>query len=183
MPASTRFARPLSALACAAALLCAPLAHAADPAPIKVAFIDQLSGPLSNVGEQFLANLKLGIDDANAQPQGVLNGARYELTTYDNKLSAQDSLSALQSAIDAGAKIIFTGGSGSSVVAAMVDAATKHNDPVDHLLASVEAIRGRVIAADKATAALRPLDIDLVRNVAGDPHQKDQDDANREWEA
>ena len=62
-------------------------------------------------------------------------------------------------------------------------AATKHNDPVDHLLASVEAIRGRVIAADKATAALRPLDIDLVRNVAGDPHQKDQDDANREWEA
>jgi len=128
MPASTRFARPLSALACAAALLCAPLAHAADPAPIKVAFIDQLSGPLSNVGEQFLANLKLGIDDANAQPQGVLNGARYELTTYDNKLSAQDSLSALQSAIDAGAKIIFTGGSGSSVVAAMVDAATKHNE-------------------------------------------------------
>ncbi|MBK4571075.1 ABC transporter substrate-binding protein, partial [Enterobacter hormaechei] len=105
-----------------------PLAHAADPAPIKVAFIDQLSGPLSNVGEQFLANLKLGIDDANAQPQGVLNGARYELSTYDNKLSAQDSLSALQSAIDAGAKIVFTGGSGSSVVAAMVDAATKHNE-------------------------------------------------------
>lgn len=128
MPAVIRFARPLSALACAGALLCAPLAYAADPAPIKVAFIDQLSGPLSNVGEQFLANLKLGIDDANAQPQGVLNGARYELSTYDNKLSAQDSLSALQSAIDAGAKIVFTGGSGSSVVAAMVDAATKHNE-------------------------------------------------------
>ncbi|PLC41202.1 branched-chain amino acid ABC transporter substrate-binding protein [Ralstonia pickettii] len=128
MPAAIRFARPLSASACAAALLFAPQAHAADPAPIKVAFIDQLSGPLSNVGEQFLANLKLGIDDANAQPQGVLNGARYELSTYDNKLSAQDSLSALQSAIDAGAKIVFTGGSGSSVVAAMVDAATKHNE-------------------------------------------------------
>ena len=128
MPAAIRFARPLSASACAAALLFAPQAYAADTAPIKVAFIDQLSGPLSNVGEQFLANLKLGIDDANAQPQGVLNGARYELSTYDNKLSAQDSLSALQSAIDAGAKIVFTGGSGSSVVAAMVDAATKHNE-------------------------------------------------------
>ena len=128
MPTVIRFARPLSASACAAALLFAPLAYAADPAPIKVAFIDQLSGPLSNVGEQFLANLKLGIDDANGQPQGVLNGARYELSTYDNKLSAQDSLSALQSAIDAGAKIVFTGGSGSSVVAAMVDAATKHNE-------------------------------------------------------
>lgn len=109
MAASFRFARPLSALACAATLLCAPQAHAADAAPIKVAFIDQLSGPLSNVGEQFLANIKLAIDDANAQPQGVLSGARYELSTYDNKLSAQDSLSALQSAIDAGAKIVFTG--------------------------------------------------------------------------
>lgn len=128
MPAVIRFACPLSALACAGALLFAPPTYAADPSPIKVAFIDQLSGPLSNVGEQFLANLKLGIDDANAQPQGVLNGARYELSTYDNKLSAQDSLSALQSAIDAGAKIVFTGGSGSSVVAAMVDAATKHNE-------------------------------------------------------
>lgn len=132
MAASFRFARPLSALACAATLLCAPQAHAADAAPIKVAFIDQLSGPLSNVGEQFLANIKLAIDDANAQPQGVLSGARYELSTYDNKLSAQDSLSALQSAIDAGAKIVFTGGSGSSVVAAMVDAATKHNERNPH---------------------------------------------------
>jgi hypothetical protein len=145
MPASTRLARPLSALACAITVLCAPLAHAADPAPIKVAFIDQLSGPLSNVGEQFLANLKLGIDDANAQPQGVVNGARYELTTYDNKLSAQDSLSALQSAIDAGAKIIFTGGSGSSVVAAMVDAATKH------------AARAVAFARDEWAAGLAPL--------------------------
>ncbi|CAJ0776675.1 Leucine-, isoleucine-, valine-, threonine-, and alanine-binding protein [Ralstonia condita] len=128
MPASIRSARPLSALVIAAAVLAAPLAQASDPAPIKVAFIDQLSGPLSNVGEQFLANLKLAVEDANAQPQGVLNGARYELSTYDNKLSAQDSLSALQSAIDAGAKVVFTGGSGSSVVAAMVDAATKHNE-------------------------------------------------------
>lgn len=128
MPAAIRFARLLSASACAATFLFAHPTYAADTAPIKVAFIDQLSGPLSNVGEQFLANLKLGIDDANAQPQGVLNGARYELSTYDNKLSAQDSLSALQSAIDAGAKIVFTGGSGSSVVAAMVDAATKHNE-------------------------------------------------------
>lgn len=128
MPASIRFARPLSALACAAALLGTPLAQAATPAPIKVAFIDQLSGPLANVGELFLANLKVAIDDANAQPQAVLNGARYELLTYDNKLSAQDSLSALQAAIDAGVKVIFTGGSGSSVVAALVDAATKNNE-------------------------------------------------------
>ena len=90
MPASTRFARPLSALACAAALLCAPLAHAADPAPIKVAFIDQLSGPLSNVGEQFLANLKLGaqftmfteFDGAVSNYDGTGRRARDNNTIY-----------------------------------------------------------------------------------------------------
>ena len=68
MPASIRFARPLSALACAAALLGTPLAQAATPAPIKVAFIDQLSGPLANVGELFPPNLKAPIAAPNAPP-------------------------------------------------------------------------------------------------------------------
>ena len=37
-------------------------------------------------------------------------------------------MSALQAAIDQGAAVVFTGGSGSSVVAAIVDAASKHNE-------------------------------------------------------
>ncbi|KWR87261.1 branched-chain amino acid ABC transporter substrate-binding protein [Cupriavidus sp. IDO] len=119
----------VAALATAALIACLSPATASAQAagtPIKVAFIDQLSGPLANVGEIFQANLKFALDDANAQG-GVL-GRKYELLSYDNKLSAQDSLSALQSAIDAGAKVVFTGGSGSSVVTAMVEAATKHNE-------------------------------------------------------
>lgn len=51
MLAEIRFTRPLSVLICAAALLSAPLAHAADLTPIKMAFIGQLNRPLSNVGE------------------------------------------------------------------------------------------------------------------------------------
>lgn len=127
-PGKARKVRPLATLAAAALIALAPAAASAQAtsAPIKVAFIDQLSGPLANVGEIFQANLKFALDDANAQG-GVL-GRKYELISYDNKLSAQDSLSALQSAIDAGAKIVFTGGSGSSVVTALVEAATRHNE-------------------------------------------------------
>ncbi|MGT2430273.1 ABC transporter substrate-binding protein [Cupriavidus basilensis] len=64
--------------------------RAAGAPPIKVAFIDQLSGPLANVGQIFQANLKFALDDANAQG-GVL-GRNYELLSYDNKLSPQESL-------------------------------------------------------------------------------------------
>lgn len=67
MPVEIRFARSLSVSACVAALLLAPLAHAVDPALIKVAFTDRPGGPLSNVGGQFLANLKLGINNTNMQ--------------------------------------------------------------------------------------------------------------------
>lgn len=58
----------------------------------------------------------------------MLSGTHYELPTYNNKLSAQDSLSALQNVINAGAKIVLTGGSGLSVVAAMMGAATKYSE-------------------------------------------------------
>ncbi|MDF3836643.1 branched-chain amino acid ABC transporter substrate-binding protein [Cupriavidus basilensis] len=99
---------------------------AATDAPIKVAFIDQLSGPLADVGQIFQANLKFALDDANAQG-GVL-GRHYELLSYDNKLSPQESLTALQSAIDAGVRVVFTGASGSPVVTALVEAANRQNE-------------------------------------------------------
>lgn len=94
---------------------------------VKVAFIDPLSGPFADVGEIMLSHIRFAIDDINAKG-GVLNGGRLELMTLDNKLSAQESLTALQAAIDAGAKVVFTGGSGSSAVGAMVEAANKHNE-------------------------------------------------------
>ncbi|MGO4330773.1 branched-chain amino acid ABC transporter substrate-binding protein [Cupriavidus sp. 2TAF22] len=137
--AAARIARRVAALAAFALAGALPLqahAQAAQPdvrqapaagtGPIKVAFIDQLSGPLANVGEIFLANLKFALDDANAQ--GGALGRNYELLTFDNKLSPQASLTALQAAIDAGARIIFTGASGSPVVSALAEAANRHNE-------------------------------------------------------
>jgi len=123
---AVRTAHAALAAALAIAGISPAMADAPQDAPIKVAFIDQLSGPLASVGELFQANLKFALDDANAKG-GVL-GRKYELLSYDDKLSAHDALSALQSAIDAGARAVFTGGSGSSVVTALVEAATKHNE-------------------------------------------------------
>ena len=34
-----------------------------------------------------------------------------------------------------------------------------------------------MVVADDAAAALEPFDVDRVRNIAGDPHQEDQHDA------
>ena len=99
---------------------------AADAPPYKVAFIDPLSGPFGSVGQLMLNHLRLGADQVNAAG-GVLGGRKMEILEFDSKLSAQESQTALQSAASQGARVIFTGGSGSSVVAALSQAALRYN--------------------------------------------------------
>jgi len=108
----------------AAALLAAGAAHAQQT--YRIAYIDPLSGPFANVGELMLMHTQYAIEDINAKG-GVLGGTRLELLQFDSKLSAQESQSALQAAIDQGAKAIVTGGSGSSVVSALVQAVNRWN--------------------------------------------------------
>ena len=115
----------LKLLAAAAAL--AATGALAQPATYKIAYIDPLSGPFANVGQLMLSHVQYAVQDINAHG-GVLKGTKIELLQFDSKLSAQDSQSALQSAIDQGARAIVTGGSGSTVVAALVAAASRYND-------------------------------------------------------
>lgn len=98
-----------------------------SPQNYRIAYIDPLSGPFANVGEIMLNNIQYAVDDINAHG-GVAGGRRLELLKFDSKLSAQESQSALQAAIDQGARVVLTGGSGSSVVAALVGAVNKHNE-------------------------------------------------------
>ncbi|HSW05596.1 branched-chain amino acid ABC transporter substrate-binding protein [Aquabacterium sp.] len=93
----------------------------------KIAYIDPLSGPFAAVGELMLSHVQYGVDEVNAKG-GVGKGVKMQLLQFDSKLSAQESQSALQSAIDQGVRVVLTGGSGSTVVAALVDAAAKHNE-------------------------------------------------------
>jgi branched-chain amino acid transport system substrate-binding protein len=109
------------ALACALALALAPL-HAA--AQIRIAYIDPLSGPMSANGEQALRELEFAAEQINARG-GVL-GQKLEIAPMDNKLSAQESLTLLKSAIDRGIRYVSQG-TGSSIAAALIDAIEKHN--------------------------------------------------------
>ena len=106
------------------AFACAGIAGGAFAQNIKIAYIDPLSGAFANVGEAGAAQFQMVIEDINAKG-GVLGGTRLQLLQFDSKLSAQESQSALQAAIDQGAKVIVTGGSGSSVVAALVSSVNR----------------------------------------------------------
>ncbi|RZL91869.1 MAG: branched-chain amino acid ABC transporter substrate-binding protein [Variovorax sp.] len=111
----------------AAAALLVATAAPAQPATYKIAYIDPLSGPFANVGELMLAHTRFAVDDINAKG-GLPGGQKMQLLQFDSKLSAQESQSALQAAIDQGARAIVTGGSGSSVVAALVQSAARWNE-------------------------------------------------------
>ncbi|MDM0115721.1 branched-chain amino acid ABC transporter substrate-binding protein [Variovorax sp. J22R133] len=114
---------PLRAIT-ASALLCIGAANAQET--YKIAYIDPLSGPFANVGEIMLLNTKYAVDDINAKG-GLPGGVKMQLLQFDSKLSAQESQSALQAAIDQGARAIVTGGSGSSVVTALVQSVSRWN--------------------------------------------------------
>ena len=116
---------PLAPLALASLLALVGVARA-QPQTYKIAYIDPLSGPFANVGELMLMHTQYAIEDINAKG-GVLGGTRLQLLQFDSKLSAQESQSALQAAIDQGARAIVTGGSGSSVVAALVQSVARWN--------------------------------------------------------
>ena len=117
---------PLRLSTVALAAMCAATfsAHAAEP--FKIAFIDPLSGPFANVGELMRNHVQYAVDDVNAKG-GLYNGTKMQMLQFDSKLSAQESQSALQAAIDQGARVVVTGGSGSSVVTALVQAASRYN--------------------------------------------------------
>ncbi|WP_447778990.1 branched-chain amino acid ABC transporter substrate-binding protein [Variovorax boronicumulans] len=119
---------PLARIALASLFAIAGTAvQAQAPQPTyKIAYIDPLSGPFANVGELMLMHTQYAIEDINAKG-GVLGGMKLQLLQFDSKLSAQESQSALQAAIDQGAKAIVTGGSGSSVVTALVLAVARWN--------------------------------------------------------
>lgn len=110
-----------AALFAVGALIAAP-APAADP--IRIAFIDPLSGPFANIGESELRHFRLVAELVNAR--GGILGRKVEIVPFDNKTSAQDSVLQLKAAIDQGIQYI-TQGNGSNVAHALVDTLEKHN--------------------------------------------------------
>lgn len=101
-----------------------PTVNAASDDPIRIGFIDVLSGPLASAAAPPLAQLQYEVERLN-NAGGIL-GRKIEVTTFDNKLDPQQSVVQLQKALDGGADYIVHG-VGSSVASALINAVDKHN--------------------------------------------------------
>ena len=93
---------------------------------IKIGWIDPLSGPFANVGENGLRSLELFVEQINERG-GVLGGATFEVIGLDGKANPQESLIAFRKLADQNVKFIFQGNS-SAVAGALTDAVAKHNE-------------------------------------------------------
>ena len=93
--------------------------------PVKIAYIDPLSGPFANVGEAGLHHFRAMADEINSK--GGLNGRPVEVVGFDNKVSPQEALNQLKRVIDGGIQYI-TQGNGSSVAGALIEAVNRHNE-------------------------------------------------------
>lgn len=109
-----------AAVGAAAALF----AFGAQAQTIKIGYIDPLSGPFANVGEQGLAEFRFYADWLNRHG-GVL-GKKLEIVPFDNKVSPQEALNQLKRVEDEGIRYISQGNS-SAVALALSDAVTKYN--------------------------------------------------------
>ncbi|HEV8095396.1 MAG TPA: branched-chain amino acid ABC transporter substrate-binding protein [Burkholderiales bacterium] len=110
-----------SALGIAAALI----SFGAWAQTIKVAYIDPLSGPFANVGEQGLAEFRFAVERINAS--GILGKEKLEVVPFDNKVSPQESLNQLKRVIDQNIRYI-TQGNSSAVAGALIEAVNRHNE-------------------------------------------------------
>jgi branched-chain amino acid transport system substrate-binding protein len=120
-----RFSIRLSAAAIAATLTFAAsgaLAQAGQT--VKIAFMDPLSGPFANVGQNQLKSWQFAAEEFSKKNSA---GVKFEVVPFDNKGSPQESLNTLKAAIDQGIRYV-TQGNGSGAAAAILDAVQKHNE-------------------------------------------------------
>jgi branched-chain amino acid transport system substrate-binding protein len=112
-------------IAVAALAVCATGAFAQKGETVKIAHIDPLSGLMGPVGSNQLKSFQFFADKFSGanNPAGV----KFEMVSFDNKLSPAESLNALKAAMDQGVRYIAQG-NGSSVAGALLDAINKHNE-------------------------------------------------------
>ena len=115
--------RMISAAAFAAAA--ALVSFAAQAQTVKVAYIDPLSGPFAQTGEQGLAEFRFAVDQINKS--GRLGKVKLEVVPFDNKVSPQESLNQLKRVIDQDIRYI-TQGNSSAVAGALLEAVNRHNE-------------------------------------------------------
>ena len=90
---------------------------------VKIAWLDPLSGLMAAVGTNQLKTFQFLTEEFNKKNAA---GVKFEIIGIDNKLSPQETTSALRSAMDQGARYVVQG-NGSGPALAIIDALEKHN--------------------------------------------------------
>lgn len=92
--------------------------------PLKIAYVDPLSGGAASIGKIGLDQLNFIADRVNAK--GGVMGQKVEIVPFDNQINPQKSIVQVQKAIDDGIRIIIQG-NGSSVASAIENFVTKYD--------------------------------------------------------
>jgi branched-chain amino acid transport system substrate-binding protein len=106
------------------AALLAGFGNASAVDPIKVAFINTLSGAFALQGEETLKNVQMAVDRVNSKG-GVLGGRQIEIVPFDNKGNPQETLIVLKQATDQDIRYVISGVS--NIAHAISDAVAKQN--------------------------------------------------------
>lgn len=115
----------LKALAVSALVAVSGVSFAQKGETVKIAFMDPLSGPFANVGQNQLKSWQFAAERFSGAKNPA--GVKFEVVGFDNKGSPQESLNTLKAAIDQGFRYV-TQGNGSGAGLAILDAVAKHNE-------------------------------------------------------
>ena len=113
------------AVAACAIAVCASAALAQKGETVKIAFMDPLSGPFASTGQNQLKSWQFVAERFSGAKNPA--GVKFEVVSFDNKGSPQESLNTLKAAIDQGFRYV-TQGNGSGAALAISDAVAKHNE-------------------------------------------------------
>jgi branched-chain amino acid transport system substrate-binding protein len=104
--------------------LAAGLAVAQSGQTVKIAWIDALTGLTAATGQNQLKGFQfLAERFSKSNPAGV----KFEIVSFDNKLSPQETVNALQAAIDQGIRYVAQG-TGTGPATAIIDFLNKYNE-------------------------------------------------------
>ena len=119
------FRRTVLSMALGAGLaLGSSMALAQKGETVKIAWIDALTGLTAATGQNQLKGFQfLAEQFSKSNPAGV----KFEITSFDNKLSPQETVNALQAAIDQGVRYVAQG-TGTGPATAIIDFLNKYNE-------------------------------------------------------
>jgi branched-chain amino acid transport system substrate-binding protein len=121
---SSSLRKPLLAISLAAAFILNSASSAQEP--VRIAFMDPLSGTFASIGNTGLKLLEFAADYYYNSKGGILGGRMIEIVSLDNKQSPTETQLQFRRAISEDIHIIFQGNS-SAVASTLSQTISRHN--------------------------------------------------------